>query len=145
MSLISKYKHPMNRFDELFNRLAEEQFPTTFSNNNSLSQPRVNIKENDDTFELEVAAPGLNKEDFTLNVQNNYLTVKVEQKQAEEVKEEKYMRQEFSYTSFSRSFQLSDQINADEIVAKYENGILQVTLPKQEKKKADAPKLIDIH
>lgn len=132
-------------FDELFNRMVEDQFPTTFSNSKSLSQPRVNIKENDDAFELEVAAPGLNKEDFTLDVHNGYLTVKAEQKQEEEVKEDKYMRQEFSYTSFSRSFQLTDTINVDEISAKYEDGILRVNLPKQEEKKEDAPKLIDIH
>jgi HSP20 family protein len=145
MSLISKYQHPANMMDRLFNGMFDEPFLPAFSGAKAFSQPRVNIKENDTNFELEVAAPGLVREDFTVDVQDNQLTVKAEQRVESEVKEEKYMRKEFGYTSFQRHFQLPENVHVEAINAKYENGVLTVFLPKQEVEAKKAPKQIDIN
>ncbi len=94
--------------------------------------PAVNIKEENDKFVLEMAAPGLKKDDFNINLDNYVLTISSEKK--EEAKEDKdnYTRREFLYTSFSRSFTLPKTVDIDKIKADYKNGILTVTLPKKE-------------
>lgn len=143
MSLISKYQRPTSVMDRFFNGMFNDPFFTTFETVNALSQPRVNIKENDTNFELELAAPGLHREDFTVDVHENNLTVKMERKVEEEATEEKYMRKEFSYTSFSRQFNLPKNVDVKAINAKYENGVLHIELPKMEVGE-NAPKLIDI-
>jgi HSP20 family protein len=81
---------------------------------------------------LELAAPGMDKKDFKVNVENGTLTISAEKK--EESKEEKknYTRREYSYSSFSRSFRLPENCTAEKIDAKYDNGILRVTLPKKQ-------------
>ncbi|MEM1324982.1 MAG: Hsp20/alpha crystallin family protein [Bacteroidota bacterium] len=145
MSLISKHQYPVNMMDRLFNGMFDESFFPTISGAKTFGQPRVNIKENDTRFELELAAPGLYKEDFAVDVQDNNLTVKAERKVEEEVKADNYMRKEFGYTSFQRNFQLPENVKVEAIEAKYENGVLSVILPKQEAGVDKAPKSIDIH
>ena len=93
----------------------------------------VNIKEAEDRYELQLIAPGLKKEDFLINVDKNLLTVSFEQKEQEEQSTEKWIRQEFRMRSFKRSFSLTEKIDAQGISAIYENGILQLVLPKKEK------------
>ncbi len=93
----------------------------------------VNIKENEKDYELHVVAPGLKKDDFKIQVEKDVLTVSFEQK--EEQKEEskgKLLRNEYHFRSFKRSFKLNDKVNIAAIAAKYENGILNVILPKNE-------------
>jgi HSP20 family protein len=104
----------------------------SFFNQNSDNQniTAVNIKEEDKSFLLELAAPGLKKEDFKINVEKNLLTISSEVKTENEEKTENYSRKEFGFTSFSRSFKISDNILVDEISANYEDGILKVNLPK---------------
>jgi len=107
--------------------------------------PAVNIKEHDDAYSIELAAPGLNKEDFKLEVENDFLTISF--KKDEEKKEEKgkFTRREFHYTSFKRSFNLPEgTVNTDEIGAKYENGILLLTIPKLEEAVAKAKRTIEV-
>lgn len=108
--------------------------------------PAVNIKENDHDFEIEVAAPGLKKEDFKLNLDNNVLTISSEKEVRNEEKDQKgnYTRQEFGYQSFSRSFSLPELVDADKIKASYTDGILRIHVPKREEAKKRSPRNIDI-
>lgn len=108
--------------------------------------PAVNVREKDDTFEIQVAAPGMKRDDFKINVENNVLSVSAEEKSKKEDKhdEENFTRREFSYTSFRRSFSLPSSVDADSINAKYDNGILVVSLPKKEEAKPKPPKQIEI-
>ncbi|MDB5273238.1 MAG: heat-shock protein Hsp20 [Chitinophagaceae bacterium] len=94
--------------------------------------PSVNIVEKSDRYKLELSAPGLNRDDFKIDVQDNILTISSEKESKKEENEQDFKRQEFSYSSFSRSFALPDNCVADRIEANYENGILYVSLPKKE-------------
>ena len=100
-----------------------------------LGFPPVNIVEKDNAYHLEVAAPGMEKTDFTLKLDGTLLTISAAKK--EEVRDEtlKSIRKEFSYKGFKRSFTLDEKIDAANIAAKYENGILKVDLPKKEETK----------
>jgi len=92
--------------------------------------PALNILELEKEFKLELAAPGLEKSDFKLHVENNLLTVSVEKKEEKTEQKENYRRREFSFHSFKRSFELPQNVDADAISAKYENGVLSVHVPK---------------
>lgn len=106
------------------------------------SIPAVNVQETKEAFQLDVAAPGLQKEHFSVNVNGRILTISAESKQENNGSEDsKWTRKEFGYTSFARSFTLPEAVRADAIAAKYENGILSVTVPKAEEAK---PKTIQI-
>ncbi len=107
--------------------------------------PAVNIKENDDSFQIDLAAPGLEKKDFNIHLDNNLLTISAEKEfKNEEKKGDKYMRREFSYSSFSRSFTLPDTVESDKIKASHKDGVLQISIPKNEDAKKKAPKEIKI-
>lgn len=121
--------------------------PTSFSNlldhffNDSLVRsggsvftPKVDILENEDSFELHFAAPGMNKEDFKIELNDNNLTVSGERKFSSEKKEKNFRSVETKYGSFSRSFTLPENVDASKVNAKYNNGILELTIPKDEKK-----------
>lgn len=94
----------------------------------------VNIRETDKSYEMEIVAPGLRKEDFSVGVDNNLLTVSFEHKEEDkqENKRDGYVRREYRRQSFSRSFTLDETINADKINAEYKDGVLYVSLPKKE-------------
>ncbi len=94
--------------------------------------PAANITENDKAFSLELAAPGLDKDDFDLAIDNQQLTISCEKQKDQESKTDQYTRKEFSYESFRRSFMLPETVNADKIKAVYKNGVLTVELPKKE-------------
>jgi HSP20 family protein len=96
--------------------------------------PKVDILENEKAFEIQLAVPGMNKEDFKLDLNENTLTVSGERKLARERNETNYRTIETQYGAFSRSFVLPETINSGAITAKYDSGILAVTLPKDEKK-----------
>lgn len=97
-----------------------------------VSIPAVNVSENKDAFKLKVAAPGFKKEDFKLEVKNGTLMISGEHKTETEDKEEKFTRQEYAFSAFSRSFTLPDNVNGDNITAQYADGILKVELPKKQ-------------
>src|ERR1035437_6804530 len=101
-------------------------------NGGSLMVPSANIFENEKDFRIELAAPGLEREDFTVEVDNRILTITGEKEGEEKDENENYRRREYSYNSFSRSFTLPKKSLPDRIDAKYENGILRLTLPKRE-------------
>lgn len=95
----------------------------------------VNIRETKDAYALEVVAPGFDKADFKINLEGQTLTISTEKKVEQKEENEKHIRREFSFRSFSRSFKLDESVDAEKINAKYENGVLKLTLPKKEDKK----------
>jgi HSP20 family protein len=107
--------------------------------------PAANVQEQEDAFRIELAAPGMQKGDFRINVENGTLTVSSEEKNETKEEEDNYTRQEFSYRSFKRSFVLPDSVKADDIQAKYEDGVLKLTLPKKDEAKQAPRKEIAIH
>jgi HSP20 family protein len=130
-----------NLVDEFFNG---ELFPRFMENETRYTLPAVNIIEGKEDFRIEIAAPGLNKEDFKINLENNVLTVSSEKEEKQEQKDEKVMRREFNYYSFSRSFTLPQTVNAEKIRAAHKDGILQVIIPKREEAKEKPSREIKI-
>jgi HSP20 family protein len=123
-------------FQNNLSRFFDDSFWGSSSNMNRTNVP-VNLRETDVTYEMELVAPGLRKEDFQLNISGDMLTVSFEEKSEnkEANNQEGWIRQEYRKRSFSRSFHLNDAVDTNSITAHYENGILQVTLPKNEKVK----------
>ncbi len=134
MTLV-KVNNPLSKsFDGLFNDIFND-LPATFGKTfreDVFSFPPVNIVENANTYQLEVAAPGLEKADFVIKLDGNLLTISSEKKTAQTTETEKVIRKEFGSKSFKRSFTLDEKIEANAIEAKYENGILKLNLPKKE-------------
>lgn len=141
MTLV-RYKKPVpSLFEKIFNN---ELIDDNLSNINT-TLPSANIKENKDAFEVEVAAPGFNKSDFNIELNNGILTISSEKEVNDEMKEgERVTRQEFSYQSFTRSFTLPELVEEDKITAKYKNGILSISIPKKDEAKSKAVKHIEI-
>ncbi len=108
------------------------------------SSPAVNVKETDKAFEVEVAAPGFSKKDFNISVEAGLLTVSAASKQENEQKEDNYTRREFGYSSFSRSFNLPTNTNEEDIEAKYQEGVLKLTIAKKNISAATPRKSIEI-
>lgn len=106
--------------------------------------PEVNVKESADNFKIEVAAPGLAKNDFKIEVNNNVLTISSEKEAKNEEEGEKFIRREFSYSSFQRSFSLPDSVNQDKIRANHKDGILIVEIPKRDEAKEKPKREIKI-
>ena len=119
-------------------------FPTVFATGTSV--PAVNIMETENEFKVEVAAPGMEKKDFNINLDNNVLTISSEKEETNEDKDKKgnYTKREFSYSSFARSFTMPDSVNIDKIAAAYKDGVLNITLPKREEAKVKPAKVIKI-
>jgi HSP20 family protein len=132
-------------FDDFFYRDLFNWGNTNFSNTNT-TIPAVNIKETADNYEVEVAAPGMTKKDFKVELNGNELTISSERtNQNEEREGERYSRKEFSYQSFQRTFTLQKEVmDIDKIQAKYENGLLHLLIPKKEEAKQKPPRLIQI-
>ena len=148
MSLIKRNGNTFPAFPALFDDFfGRELF--NWGNNNfsstSTTVPAVNIKETADAFEVEVAAPGMEKNDFNITLDGNLLTISSAKEQREEKKEKNYTRREFSYQSFQRSFELAkDVVDEDKINARYENGLLYLTIPKKEEAKQKGPRTIQV-
>ena len=107
--------------------------------------PAVNVKEDKDAFMIEVAAPGMKKEDFRIDYDNGRLTISSEHKHESKEKSENYSRKEFSYQSFQRSFTVPENVvNGDKITAGYKDGILNIELPKREEVKPKPSREIKI-
>ncbi len=112
--------------------------------NGKTAEPALNIKETDDHFEIELAAPGFAKKDFGITIEQGCLNITAEKSTSAEDKAENYTRREFSYSSFERSLQLPDSVKQEEIKAKYNDGILSFKLTKKEGSKKRPPKVIEI-
>lgn len=138
-----------DQFPSVFNRFLENDLfdwsTRNFSDTNT-TLPSVNIKEDVNGFEVDMAAPGFEKKDFKIELLNNLLTISSEKKVETETNEgQQFTRQEFSYQSFSRSFTLPNTVEGEKIMARYENGILKVVIPKKEEAKPRPVKQIEIN
>ena len=128
--------------DEFFGR---DVFPGFFFDmERRMSTPAVNIIEGKDDYRIEVAAPGLDKKDFKIDLDNNILTISSEKEEKHEEDNDHFMRREFSYASFSRSFTLPESVEADKIGAKHADGVLTVVIPKREEAKQKPARAIKI-
>lgn len=131
-------------FDDVFGRelfnWENKNFSTT-----STTLPSVNIKETSDNYEVEVAAPGLEKNDFKVTLDGSLLTISSEKENQQISEQENFTRREFSYQSFQRSFELpKNVVDEDKISARYENGLLHLSIPKKEEAKQKPPRMIEI-
>jgi len=137
-----------NAVPSLLDRLFENEFdgwPRRNYSNTNTTLPSVNIKENNEGFKIAVAAPGFDKNDFHIELDNDVLTISSEKQIKNEVNEdERFTKKEFSYQSFTRSFNLSELVESDKITAKYKNGILSVVIPKKEEAKPKPARQIAI-
>ncbi len=131
MILTARNTSPVNRRHEL-NRVPFKNHPD-MRPSGAQFRPLLNVMEREEAFVLELAAPGLNKEDFKIEVEKNRLSIHVERKQEEADTEMKILRHEFGVYRLERTFMLSDEIDVDHIEGKYEAGVLSVTLPKSKK------------
>jgi HSP20 family protein len=146
MTLVKLNQRPLDKrvnslFEDFFNHFPSRIWNEEFTGA-SQTVP-VNVRENDQAYILDVVAPGMDKGDFKVNVDNNILTVSAEKKSETKDENERQVRREFNYKSFTRSFTIDDSIQADKIQAKYENGVLFIELPKKEEVKI-SPKEISI-
>lgn len=137
---------PLNAFTSVLDDLFNKGFNELANSHIANSRPNVNILETDDAFNIELAAPGLTKEDFEIKIDKHQLTIKVSNQEESEDKDKgpKYRRREFNFSSFTRSFHLPRTVNKDAIDANYENGVLILTLNKKEEAKDKEPRTITI-
>ncbi|NOZ47796.1 MAG: Hsp20/alpha crystallin family protein [Chlorobi bacterium] len=115
--------------DEFFNT---SFYPSLFDDEVRYDTPAVNIVEEKDNFIIDVAAPGLDKKDFHIDLDNYVLTVSSKKEEKKEEKNDRFTMREFNYSSFSRAFTLPKSVNAEKIKASHKDGILKITIPKKE-------------
>ena len=127
--------------DDFFGR---DFYPVHYHRNDFRSLPAVNIVEGENGYTIEVAAPGLEKKDFRIDLENDCLTISSSREESSEDSNDHYTRREFRYRNFSRSFNLSETVDAEKITASHKNGILNVSIPKKEEAKAKLARQISI-
>lgn len=143
MTLVRTHNPFGKSFDGLMNELFNE-LPSSLGKTfreDVWAHPPVNITEHADAYQIDLSAPGYDKADFNLKLDGNILTISAEKKTENKTENEKVIRKEFTAKSFKRSFTVDDKIEAGNITAKYENGILFVTLPKKAEVKAAAKEI----
>ncbi|MDX1685350.1 MAG: Hsp20/alpha crystallin family protein [Saprospiraceae bacterium] len=145
MNKLRKY-NPSFRGNDLFS-IMDEFFNPGFSDTGRssmmISQPKVNVKETDNGYTMELAVPGMKKEDFDVQVDNDHLIVSANVSHEDKEETDNYTRREFNYSSFERRYYLPDSVDGDNIVATYNDGILSLEIPKVEEAKPKK-KLIEI-
>ena len=130
-------------FDDFF-KPWNEWFDTGGLRGRAMNVPAVNIMEHKDEYQVSLAAPGLKKDDFNIAVDGNMLTISSEKEENKEEKDKRFTRKEYSYSSFSRSFTLPEEINKEKIEAKYEDGVLKLSLPRKIEAKMPSAKQIAV-
>lgn len=131
--MLTKFNRTYPGFmDEFFGR---DLYPAHYQRNGFKSLPAVNITEDDNAYTIEVAAPGLNKKDFKIDLEKNILTIASVGEEKQDENNERYTRREFRYSNFSRSFTLPETVESDKISAVHKDGILYVDIPKMEEAK----------
>ena len=131
----------LSSFPALFNGFFGE--PTVAKFNSNL--PSANIKETEENYGIELIAPGFKKDSFKVEVHERNLTISVEEKTETEEKSETFLRKEYSFDSFTRTFRLPATVNSEKIEASYQDGVLHLTIPKKEEAKAKEPIMISIN
>ncbi len=146
--LVRRRNHAFPTFAKVVNDIFNDDFVKNLDESLSVwngSQPAVNVKEDTDGFSLALAAPGYGKEDIEIKIDDNVLTISSEKKEDATAKEgEKFTRKEFKYAAFKRTFTLPDTVDATKIGANYENGILNISIPKKEEAKPVPARTIEI-
>jgi len=144
MTLLRTY-HPAFSMPNLVNKFFNMDPAEFFGNDNlNFSLPAINVSETDDAYRIELAAPGLTKKDFKVNLDNDLLTIEATNENEKVDKTDNYVRKEFDFTSFKRSFTIPEDVDAEKLNAVYENGILNLTLPKKEEAKVKPAREIKI-
>lgn len=128
-------------WDDFFNDRFYRNFHTSSSQNLT---PAVNVVEEDRAFKIEMAVPGVPRKDFHLEIEDDVLTISTEKKESKKDEQSNYLRREFNYKSFKRSFQLPETVDQENIQASHESGILTVLLSKKEEVVQKAPKQIEV-
>ena len=131
----------LNSFPALFNGFFGDANISKFNSN----LPSANIKETEENYGIELVAPGYKKDSFKVEVHERNLTISAEEKTESEEKTETFLRKEYSFGSFTRSFRLPTTVNSEKIEANYKDGILHLTIPKKEEAKVKEPILISIN
>ncbi|SDM34950.1 HSP20 family protein [Catalinimonas alkaloidigena] len=146
MSLVRfKPYSPAATFNSVLENFFGDDASNLFNRDYSATLPAVNVQEHAEAFTVEVAAPGLKKENFKINVNHELLTISSQFEDTKEEKEEgKYTRREFNYSAFQRSFTLPKSVDGEKIQAKYEDGVLRISLPKREEAKVKPNREIQI-
>lgn len=142
MTLV-KFNNKTRNTAPYFNNVFDSLFSDALNKNYGVHQmPNVNVYEGATEYEIELAAPGLNKEDFKIDVKKDHLSVWAERKSTDTVTKKDYSRKEFEYSSFARSFVLPEGVDADKISATYVNGILTITIAKIDEEKAGRKEIV---
>ena len=137
MTLVKFNNKPNNALLPGFNDVFDSIFNDTFFSDRMVSRvPAVNISETENNYHIELAAPGLKKEDFKLNLERNNLSISVEQTAEHQDNQKNYTKREYSYNSFVRTFTIPDSADANNIDATYTDGILRIDIAKREEAKA---------
>lgn len=130
-----------NIMDEFFNR---EPFHAVGNRPNMSNRPAANVRENEKEFRLELATPGLKKEDIKVEVKDDHLIISSETKTEHKEEDGRFTRKEFSYSAFKRRFALPDNVNEETIAANYKDGVLSLSIPKATEEKADLSRTIEV-
>lgn len=138
---IDRYTGIPSIFSDFFNDFITED---SLSRNVFKSIPAVNISETPELYRLEIAAPGMSKSDFKIEVENGVLSIQAEKKEEKSDENSKYTRKEFSYSTFNRTFTMPEHVNTESIAAEYVNGVLNLVLPKKDDAKKKAVREIAI-
>lgn len=136
----------LNNNYPVFQNWLEDYFGTIDDSiyTNKKTVPAVNIAENDEQFKIYFAVPGLSKSDFSINLENDVLTVKSEKEQERESTSTNFTRKEFNFSSFQRSFTLPESADGESIKAEYKDGVLQIEIPKKEEAKVKPAREIEV-
>jgi len=140
-NLLTKRSSILPSFDNDFFNPWNDWFYNGFEK--TLSVPAVNISETDKQYNISMAAPGMKRDDFKIGLDGDVLTIVAEKEETKEDQDKQYSRREYNYSSFRRSFALPKQVKRDKIEAKYEDGVLNLVLPKNEDVKV-VPKTIEV-
>lgn len=146
MSALTKVKTTFPTFfDDLLSKRWNEWLDDKGLLQRTLTIPAVNIEESNNHYKASMAVPGMEKDDFRIDIDGDVLTISAEKEQKKEENEKKYTRKEYNYSSFSRSFTLPEEVQKDSIDAKYSNGVLELILPKREETKNKQSKKIVVN
>lgn len=130
---LSNRFYDLNFFPSRISDILDEMMSDFPNTSDRISDPSVNVKETDTIHQIQVSAPGYKKENFKIDIDENVLTISNEYKEETKNENEKFTRKEFRRSSFSRSFYLPENLKTEDISARYEDGILYIDIPKQEK------------
>jgi len=131
--------------NSIFDDFLNNQLVNFIGSDTASNVPSANVSVSQDDFKIELTAPGLQKENFNINVDKKSLTISTKKEKSNELNGDKFISKEFNYTSFSKKFQLPKGVEREAIVAKYECGILEIIIPKKEEAKELPPRTIQVN